>query len=70
MAEQASQELRDAVYRRAGGKCECQACAAHQGQCLNWLRAGWGVRRKSAGGELSSANAIAVCKACNEASPG
>ncbi len=69
MAEQTSQELKDAIYRRAGGKCECQSCASHQDPCLNWLRPGWGVRRKSAGGELSLANAIAVCKTCNEASP-
>jgi hypothetical protein len=70
MAEQVTQELKDAVYRRAGGKCECQGCAGHKEPCLNWLRPGWGVRRKTPGGELSPANAIAACKTCNEASPG
>ena len=69
MAEQAPQEVKDAVYRRAAGKCECQSCAGHQGPCTNWLRPGWGVRRKTAEGGWSPANAIAVCKTCNESNP-
>jgi hypothetical protein len=71
MAEQASQELKDAVYRRAAGKCECEMTGCgHQGRCTNWLRPGWGVRCKTAGGEWSLTNAFAACKTCNESTPG
>ena len=52
MAAQATQELRDAVYRRAGGKCECtmQTCSHHTGRCNAMLRGAWEIHRITAGG--------------------
>lgn len=54
MAEQASEQLRNDVHKRAGGVCECtmKGCSHHTGRCTAVLRGPWEVHRITAGGLL------------------
>ena len=71
MAEQPTQELRDALYTRAGGYCECVECAQHSGKCTNPLRNDvWEVYRIRAGGPYSPDNTRALCQACRRSATG
>jgi hypothetical protein len=71
MAGQATQELRDAVYNRAGGKCECTmgACSHHTGRCNAMLRGEWEVRRITAGGAYTLSNVKGMCQTCHHNTP-
>lgn len=46
--------LREQVYNRAGGRCECtMLTCGHQGRCGAVLRGEWEVHRMSAGGDYN-----------------
>ena len=63
--------LRDDVYNRAGGKCECKmmSCAHHVGRCSAMLRGEWEVHRKTAGGPYILSNVVAMCQTCHRNTP-
>jgi hypothetical protein len=66
----APQQLRDELYRRAGGKCECKMAACpHVGRCNAMLRGEWEVHRLNAGGPYSASNCIAMCQSCHRRTP-
>ncbi len=71
MADKATQELRDAVYKRAGGRCECtmKSCSRHAGRCTAELRGEWEVHRLSAGGAYALSNVIGMCQMCHRNTP-
>jgi hypothetical protein len=58
--------LRDDVYNRAEGRCECFARdCGHTGRCLGVLRGKWDIHRIEAGGPFTLANLVALCEACD-----
>ena len=65
--------LRDDVYKRAGGKCECtmSICSHHSGRCSAMLRlnSGWELHRITAGGPYTLSNVKAICQACHRNTP-
>ncbi len=63
--------IRDEVYKRAGGKCECKmkACSHHTGRCNAMLRGEWEVHRLIAGGTYTLSNVIAMCQTCHRKTP-
>ena len=62
--------LRDDVYKRAGGRCECtmKSCG-HTGRCTAMLRGEWEVHRLTAGGEYVLSNVIGMCQECHRNTP-
>lgn len=70
MAEQASQQLRDDVYKRAKGKCECEMkLCGHSGRCAADLRGSWEVHRPTAGGPYALSVVIGMCQTCHRNTP-
>jgi len=63
--------IREDVYARAGGKCECtmKNCSHHTGRCNAILRGEWEVHRLTAGGAYVLSNVIAMCQACHRNTP-
>ncbi len=59
--------IRDDVYERADGKCECtmKSCGHHTGRCKASLRGEWEVHRITAGGPYVLSNVIAMCQSCH-----
>jgi len=62
--------IRDEVFQRAGGKCECriQTCG-HNGRCNAMLRGEWEVHRLAAGGPYVPSNAVAMCQTYHRNTP-
>lgn len=63
--------IRDDVYKRAGGKCECRmkTCDQHTGRCNAMLRGEWQIHRITAGGAYILSNVIAMCERCHRRTP-
>lgn len=63
-----SQGTRDALYKRAGGRCECtMQCSHHKGtRCPYKLNPGWEAHRRVAGGDYTLGNLIAMCVTCHK----
>jgi hypothetical protein len=63
--------IRDDVYDRAGGKCECRmkTCGNHTGRCNAMLRGEWEVHRLTAGGPYTLGNVLGMCKTCHRKTP-
>lgn len=66
-SKQDTEAIREAVYNRSGGRCECTAddCAHHSGRCGAQLRSRWDVLRKNPGGAFSAWNLQALCVRCH-----
>ena len=69
-----SQKVKDAAYRRAGGRCECtmMVCAHHTGRCNAALQVGWHAHRRTTGlaedGDTLR-NCVAMCATCHRNAP-
>lgn len=63
--------LRSAVYRRAGGRCECTMliCEHHSGQCPEALSGEWELHRLTAAGGNVLENVIGLCQRCHRNTP-
>jgi len=63
--------IRDDVYKRSGGKCECtmKTCTNHTGRCNAMLRGAWHVHRITAGGAYVLSNVIGMCQTCHRNTP-
>jgi hypothetical protein len=65
-----SAEIRNAVYQRAGGRCECQRRNCQHPKelwhprCTNILREDWGAHQKASGGQPDLSNLEALCRQC------
>ena len=62
-----SESLRQQLYTRAGGQCECtmEVCTHHYGKCQNRL-VNWEAHHRVAGGEDTLSNLIAMCQTCHK----
>jgi hypothetical protein len=58
--------LRDDVYSRGEGRCECtiKGCG-HSGRCSGLLRGEWEIYRIEPGGPFTLSNVVALCEACD-----
>lgn len=66
-----SAKTRDALYRRAAGRCECtmKICGRHAGRCNAKLRGPWEAHRLRAGGLYVLSNLKAMCQTCHRNTP-
>jgi 5-methylcytosine-specific restriction endonuclease McrA len=71
MTERPTQDLRNAVYKRAGGQCECSMliCGHHSGRCLEKLSGEWELHRLVAAEAYALANVIGMCQRCHRNMP-
>ena len=64
-----TQATRDALYRRAGGKCECTmtVCSDHRAgaRCPKMLRGPWEAHHRSRTGGDGLGNLLAMCQLCH-----
>ena len=62
--------IREDVYARAGGRCECtmRSCG-HTGRCSAMLRGEWEIHRLTAGGPYTLSNVVALCQTCHRKTP-
>lgn len=67
----APEQVRQQVYRRAGGKCECimKECSHHTGRCNAVLRGEWEVHRIRAEGDYAFGNVVGMCQTCHRNTP-
>jgi hypothetical protein len=66
MPNQATPELRDKLRDRADGRCECtMRVCGHNGRCTAILRGPWEAHRRTAGGDYSMTNCLAMCQTCH-----
>ncbi len=60
---------RQALYDRAGGKCECtmRGCSHHVAgrRCNAMLRGPWHAHHRTAGGPDTLSNLTAMCQRCH-----
>ena len=69
-APRLSAEIRNALYQRAGGRCECQRrnCKHPKelwhARCTNILREDWEAHLIASGGEYVLSNLEALCRQC------
>ena len=63
--------LRDEVYARSGGHCECvrRGCS-HSGRCVGALRGEWEIHRIESGGPFTLSKVVALCEVCTRHSHG
>lgn len=64
-----SQTIKDELYKRAGGRCECtmQSCDHSGKRCTRGLSAGyWDAHHRTAGGPDILSNLIAMCATCHK----
>lgn len=68
MADKVPQSVRDDIYRRAGGRCECEMIVcSHSGRCSNGLYSPhWDAHHRSANGPAVASNLIAMCATCHK----
>lgn len=66
-----SDATRDALFRRASGRCECQMVnCPHYGRCNRRLLAGrWHAHHKNRYGGDGLANLLAMCIPCHQRTP-
>ena len=69
--EQISEEMREALHKRAKGQCECtmRVCQHHIAgtRCPRMLNVGhWEAHRINAGGPYVLSNLTAMCETCHE----
>ena len=70
-----TEELKEQIYERAQGACECinatGRCAHHgpPGHCANSLGFSWEIQPKDVDGPVTVANLIAVCEQCYRNTP-
>lgn len=60
---------REALYKRAGGRCECEmrVCSHHTGRCFKPLVGSkWDAHHKVKGGSDDPGNLTAMCEACHK----
>ena len=71
MATPALGGLREQVYVRARGACECtrQKCGHHSGRCPNSLGYSWEPQRVDTDRPYTAVNAIALCEQCYRNTP-
>lgn len=73
--EYCSPEVRQALYERAGGFCECTMNNCHpqvfpNARCFMPLVQGnWDAHRRIAGGQYQLWNLVAMCKECHQHTP-
>ena len=68
--QQCTPELREAVHRRAGGRCECSMVrCSHVARCTALLRGEWGVQRLQAAGANVLSNVLGMCQTCHRNGP-
>ncbi len=67
----APEHIRELVYKRGGGKCECmeEVCSHHTGCCNAMLRGEWGVHRTDPEGAYTPNNVVAMCQECHRNMP-
>jgi hypothetical protein len=65
------ESLRDAVFRRAGGRCECAMliCDHHSGRCSEALAGEWELHRLTAAGDYALENVVGLCVKCHRNTP-
>lgn len=66
-----SESIKQDLYRRAGGRCECQmrVCSHHTAgaRCPRGLSPGyWDAHHRTAGGPDTLSNLIAMCATCHK----
>ena len=66
-----SKETKEAVYKRAGGRCECEmSVCSHHGagrRCQRSLVPGyWDAHHRDANGSDTPSNLIAMCATCHK----
>lgn len=62
--------LRDDVFKRAGGRCECtMKVCGHEGRCPAVLRGEWEVHRRIAGGDYTLSQVLGMCQLCHRNTP-
>jgi len=63
-----SQETKKALYKRAGGRCECtMSICDHHGRCSRSLVTGyWDAHHRNANGLDTPGNLIAMCATCHK----
>lgn len=66
MPDNPSPKLRERVYARAGGRCECRLrSCGHLGHCSSALRDDWILYRTNASAPYVLSNVIGLCHACH-----
>lgn len=70
MAVSLTPTVRQQLFDRARGQCECRmsVCSHHRAgaRCPHRLGEGWEAHRKTAGGGYTLSNLIAMCKTCHK----
>jgi len=63
-----SEAVRQELYRRAGGRCECTMTVCdHLGRCSRLLAAPyWDAHHNAAGGPDTASNLTAMCGTCHK----
>ena len=62
--------LREQIYKRANGQCECKmGTCDHPGRCAARLRGEWQTHRMIAGGKYIPSNVLAMCQECHRDTP-
>ena len=62
--------LKNKVYERAGGTCECRMKGCGHGErCGALLRGEWEMHRLAAGGEYILNNLLGMCQICHRNTP-
>jgi hypothetical protein len=69
--ESGTERLREAVYKRAGGLCECtmKTCNHRGARCNAVLGRNWELHRVSLDGGYILTNVIATCETCQSQLP-
>lgn len=61
------QSVKDAAYKRAGGKCECKrSVCGHTGRCNKSLVIGWHAHHINSNGPATLSNCEALCIDCHQ----
>jgi 5-methylcytosine-specific restriction endonuclease McrA len=62
--------LREDVFKRSGGKCECaMTSCGHKGRCGALLRGEWEIHHITAGGPDALSNVKGMCQVCHRNTP-
>jgi hypothetical protein len=63
-----SKETKQALYKRAGGRCECaMVSCGHRSRCIRSLVPGyWDAHKRNRNGDYVLGNLIAMCATCHK----